>query len=337
MIDFLINFLGIVLPFNDTMASITVLYADNFGILTFIFFLVASLLYVSVMLFSGTRFKHSIQFTRDKEMLLDIIFLLFPTLCIIYMLVPTLGFIYNHEFSQINPFTYINVIGHQWYWTYEYYNTICIVPGFFDRDFDLDVLQIDSFMETDDSANRLLEVTNRLVIPCGYPVGLNITSEDVIHSFALPQFGFKVDAVPGKIAQSILFVPNVGIYRGQCSELCGPYHGFMPIVLEAVPFQQWYDFMCLLFKVCPATIFLHIIDPLLDVRTIVELYPYAYDLRRDKLYIYLDVVDDYINYFEWFPEENSIAMTYQMSFDLNEDFVAIDYYERFHEGAKNEQ
>jgi len=260
MFDLLISLLGMVLPFNDMMASIIVLYADNFGILLFIFFMILCILYISVIFFNGVNLKYRITFDKDKEMLLDIIFLLFPTLCIIYMLVPTLGFIYNNEFSYIDPFTYINVIGHQWYWTYEYYDTICVVPGFFDRDIDLYVAQIDSFMETEDSANRLLEVTNRLVVPCGYFIGLNITSEDVIHSFALPQLGLKVDAVPGKIAQSILFVPNVGIYRGQCSELCGVYHGFMPIVLEALPFEQWYDFICLLFKICPATLFLSNFD-----------------------------------------------------------------------------
>jgi heme/copper-type cytochrome/quinol oxidase subunit 2 len=260
MIDFLISFLGVVLPFNDMMASITVLYADNFGILVFIFFMIVSILYISIMLFNGVNLKYSVKFNKDKEMLLDVIFLFFPTLCIIYMLIPTLGFIYNNEFSQIDPFMYVNVIGHQWYWTYEYYDTICVLPGFFDRDLDLYVLQIDSFMETEDSSNRLLEVTNRLIVPCGYFIGLNITSEDVIHSFALPQFGLKVDAVPGKIAQSILFVPNVGVYRGQCSELCGVYHGFMPIVLEAVSFEQWYDFICLLFQVCPATLLLYNLD-----------------------------------------------------------------------------
>jgi heme/copper-type cytochrome/quinol oxidase subunit 2 len=314
-----VNFLGVVLPFNDTMASITVLYADNFGILIFIFFMIVSLIYVSIVLFSGTRFKHKIQFTKDKEMLLDIIFLFFPTLCIIYMLVPTLGFIYNNEFSQMDPFMYLNVIGHQWYWTYEYYDTICVLPGFFDRDFDLNVLQIDSFMETDDSANRLLEVTNRLVIPCGYSVGLNITSEDVIHSFALPQFGLKVDAVPGKIAQSILFVPNVGVYRGQCSELCGVYHGFMPIVLESVQFEQWYDFVCSLFKVSPATLLLNTLDPFSDILKLIELFPY--DTRRDTYYMYSPEIGIYINVFELYPEMEVMSAMFYMMFELNRIMV----------------
>jgi heme/copper-type cytochrome/quinol oxidase subunit 2 len=260
MIDFLISFLGIVLPYNDMMASIAVLYADNFGILVFIFFMIVSILYISVFLFNDINLKCKVPFTKDKEMLLDIIFLLFPTFCIIYMLIPTLGFIYNNEFSHVDPYMSINVIGHQWYWTYEYSDTIRLVPDCFYGEVDKFVVQIDSFMEPEDSANRLLEVTNRLVIPCGYFIGLNITSEDVIHSFALPQFGLKVDAVPGKIAQSILYVPYAGIYRGQCSELCGVYHGFMPIVLEALPFEQWYDFICLLVQISPATLLLSNFD-----------------------------------------------------------------------------
>jgi len=90
--------------------------------------------------------------------------------------------------------------------------------------------------------HRLLEVDNRLVLPLGVPIRFVVTSVDVIHSWAVPSLAIKVDAVPGRLNQFIVEVTKPGIYFGQCSELCGPLHGFMPIVLVVVPaveFEQW--------------------------------------------------------------------------------------------------
>jgi len=107
-------------------------------------------------------------------------------------------------------------------------------------------LDFDSVMVSDDDlvtgTHRLLEVDNRLVLPIGVPIRLLITSADVLHSWAVPSLGVKVDAVPGRLNQFIVEIKRPGIFYGQCSELCGPLHGFMPIVIQAVSlekFEQW--------------------------------------------------------------------------------------------------
>lgn len=104
----------------------------------------------------------------------------------------------------------------------------------------------DSLMKLEDDlingSHRLLEVDNRLVLPVGVPIRLVITSVDVIHSWAVPALGIKVDAVPGRLSQFIVEIKKPGIYFGQCSELCGPLHGYMPIVISVVPaeeFEKW--------------------------------------------------------------------------------------------------
>ncbi len=86
---------------------------------------------------------------------------------------------------------------------------------------------------------RLLEVTYRVAVPISQFIWLNITSADVIHSFTVPQLGIKIDAIHGHLARTTLCVQFVGVYRGECSELCGAYHGFMPIVVEALTMPDW--------------------------------------------------------------------------------------------------
>jgi len=86
---------------------------------------------------------------------------------------------------------------------------------------------------------RLLEVTYRVAVPISQFIWLNITSADVIHSFTVPQLGIKIDAIHGHLARPTLCVQFVGVYRGECSELCGAYHGFMPIVVEALTMPDW--------------------------------------------------------------------------------------------------
>jgi cytochrome c oxidase subunit 2 len=124
----------------------------------------------------------------------------------------------------------VKVIGNQWYWTYQYPDN---------GDFELV-----SNMLPDDEAKkrgepRLLAVDERLVVPAGKVVKLIVTSADVIHSFAVPAFWTKMDAVPGRLNETWFKVDRPGVYYGQCSELCGARHGYMPIAVEVVPPAQF--------------------------------------------------------------------------------------------------
>lgn len=248
------TFLGYPTPGNALMYSIIVLYAEILGISVSILLAIICLIDFSLGSFEADR-VYSASMTRKPrgmnkrmESFLDIFFFIFPTLTILYILVPTLGHLYNTDFSMnnVNGLFTIDVIGRQWYWTYVYHydiigttaiNNALIVNS-------NEVLSFDSIM-VDSKTNRLLAVDNALIVPVDVPVTLSITAFDVIHSFALPQLGLKVDAIPGRVAQALLVVNYAGTYYGQCSELCGVYHGFMPIVLEAVKLESFYDWYTL--------------------------------------------------------------------------------------------
>ena len=121
----------------------------------------------------------------------------------------------------------VKVIGHQWYWSYEY-------SDFLNLDYDSYLLN--------DSLFRLLDVDNSLIFPVNTKIRLIIGSTDVIHSWTIPSLGLKVDAVPGRLNQLLSVVRRCGLYFGQCSEICGVNHRFMPIKLEVTPisyFSSW--------------------------------------------------------------------------------------------------
>jgi cytochrome c oxidase subunit 2 len=156
---------------------------------------------------------------------LEFIWTVYPSLILVNMAVPTFLLLYAMDLL-IQPRFALKVVGNQWYWAYES-NDFPWQPNKF---------AFDSYIvpETDlaEGSLRLLEVDNSLVLPTRLELRVLITSHDVLHSFAVPQLGIKLDAVPGRINQVPLFVEIPGVYYGQCSELCGPNHGFMPITLE---------------------------------------------------------------------------------------------------------
>nr|YP_010925004.1 cytochrome c oxidase subunit II [Trimma macrophthalmum]WKD79683.1 cytochrome c oxidase subunit II [Trimma macrophthalmum] len=162
---------------------------------------------------------------------IEIIWTVLPAIVLILIALPSLRILYLMD--EINsPHLTIKAIGHQWYWSYEYT--------------DYQDIAFDSYMlPTHDLPAghlRLLEVDNRMVIPTEAPIRVLITAEDVLHSWTIPSMGVKMDAVPGRLNQSIFIASRPGLFYGQCSEICGANHSFMPIVTEAVPlqhFQHW--------------------------------------------------------------------------------------------------
>jgi cytochrome c oxidase subunit 2 len=128
---------------------------------------------------------------------------------------------------------------HQWYWSYEYSDFITDSG---------ESIDFDSYMIPESDLElgqfRLLDVDNRLIIPVDCHIRLIVTGADVLHSFAVPSLGLKLDAVPGRLNQVSFLAERSGIFYGQCSEICGVWHGFMPIVVEAVPspdFLVWIE------------------------------------------------------------------------------------------------
>nr|AZL93132.1 cytochrome c oxidase subunit 2 [Brachymeria sp. ZJUH_2016006] len=154
--------------------------------------------------------------------MIEIIWTLIPMLFLMIIAFPSLKILYMMDEIFI-PCISVKIIGHQWYWSYEYN--------------DLMNIEFDSFMN---SMNfRLLEVDNRMIIPYNFQIRMLISSMDVIHSFTIQSMGIKVDAIPGRLNQISLNIIRPGIYYGQCSEICGVNHSFMPIVIEVIDFKKF--------------------------------------------------------------------------------------------------
>nr|QPF24307.1 cytochrome c oxidase subunit 2 [Hoplopleura sp.] len=157
--------------------------------------------------------------------LLEFTWVSIPSLILFVLAIPSLHCLYMLE-ETYGPVVTVKVIGHQWYWSYEYSDTIEV--------------SFDSYLSPQSSSvNRLLEVDNSVCIPIGAETRVLISSSDVLHSWALPTLGMKVDAIPGRINQALVYPKKVGTYYGQCSEMCGAMHSFMPIRVMVLPSSKF--------------------------------------------------------------------------------------------------
>ena len=201
------------------------------------FFLLIILLFVIWMLARTLyHFRESNNPVPEKILhgtTIEIAWTVAPSLILLFIAIPSFALLYSMD-EVVDPAVTVKAIGHQWYWSYEYsdYNQS-----------DEETLAFDSYMIPEDDLAvgqlRLLDVDNRVVIPVASHIRLIITSADVLHSWAVPSLGVKCDAVPGRLNQVSMFIKREGVFYGQCSELCGANHGFMPIVVEAVSLQDY--------------------------------------------------------------------------------------------------
>jgi cytochrome c oxidase subunit 2 len=198
-------------------------------IITFIVWLMVSTL-SNFSLFSN-QFPQEIG--EKQSLILEIVWTVIPSLILIMIAIPSFALLYTMD-EVIDPVITVKIIGSQWYWDYEFStstNYDLSYPSYMIQEDDLELGEL-----------RLLEVDNRLVLPSRSHIRLLITASDVIHSWAVPSFGIKLDACPGRLNQTSLYSLKSGIYYGQCSEICGVNHAFMPIVVETVPtddFVSW--------------------------------------------------------------------------------------------------
>ncbi|WP_370189121.1 cytochrome c oxidase subunit II [Qipengyuania sp.] len=162
--------------------------------------------------------------------LIEVIWTVVPALILLGIAIPSIGLLSAQYKTPPKDAITIKATGYQWYWGYTYPDN---------GDF-----EIVSNMLTKEEADargepHQLAVDNRMVVPAGVPIRLQTTAADVIHSFAVPSLWFKLDAVPGRLNEKLLFIDEPGVYYGQCSELCGARHGYMPIAVEALPMDQY--------------------------------------------------------------------------------------------------
>jgi len=159
--------------------------------------------------------------------LLEIIWTILPSVVLMFIALPSFALLYTMD-EVVDPAVTFKAIGHQWYWSYE-----CNDESILDQNTSVD---FDSYMVADadlvKGQLRLLEVDNLLMLPVRTHIRLIITSTDVLHSWAVPSLGIRVDAVPGRLNQTSLYLKRQGMFYGQCSEICGVNHGFMPIAVK---------------------------------------------------------------------------------------------------------
>lgn len=172
--------------------------------------------------------------------LIEVIWTTIPSLILVLIAVPSFGLLYAMD-DMMDPEITVKVIGNQWYWNYEY-------SDYVEKSNNNLSINFDSYMIPDNELTfghlRLLEVDNTVVLPTRVFIRMNITATDVLHSWAVPSLGIKADAVPHRINSVFVFIQRPGTFYGQCSEICGVNHGFMPIAIKAVDmdsYLQWIE------------------------------------------------------------------------------------------------
>lgn len=199
------------------------------GIAVVVFFLLGYILYR----FHHRRHPNPIPFTHNTT--LEILWTAIPVVILVIIGIPSVKLLHKME-APINAEMTIKAVGHQWYWSYEYPDAKNEGKHF----------EFDSYMVEQKDLKpgqlRLLDVDNPMVVPVDTVIQILITAADVLHSFAIPSLGIKRDAVPGRINETWFSIKKPGTYYGQCSELCGAKHGYMPIAVKAVSkeeYQEW--------------------------------------------------------------------------------------------------
>nr|YP_009228521.1 cytochrome c oxidase subunit II [Epitrimerus sabinae]ALK03784.1 cytochrome oxidase subunit 2 [Epitrimerus sabinae] len=184
-----------------------------------------SVMLMVLLLLLYSIFYQSFNFEFYVNHQLESVWTAVPFVVLVFIVVPSLMTLYMLDSCMFCGLS-ISIMGHQWYWSYFYK--------------DLSSLFFDSYMlPPSESSLRLVEVDNRLLVPTNFPVRFMVSSADVIHSWTLPSLGVKMDAVPGRINQFCFSAKRSGVFFGQCSEICGANHSFMPIVMESIPFENF--------------------------------------------------------------------------------------------------
>nr|AKM69967.1 cytochrome oxidase subunit II [Thripsaphis sp. YW-2015] len=162
----------------------------------------------------------------SENQIIEFIWTSIPPIILIFIALPSLHLLYLMDEIK-SPIMTIKIFGHQWFWSYEY-------SDFFNIEFE-------SYMMNNLEKNnfRLIEVDNKTIIPYKFNIRLLISSDDVIHSWTIPSLAIKMDAIPGRMNQINLFMNRPGLFFGQCSEICGINHSFMPIQIESINLNKF--------------------------------------------------------------------------------------------------
>jgi len=192
---------------------------------------------LGAILFNFTEWRNSVplEFMHSPEV--EVSWTSAPALVLLILSIPSFSLLFSFD-EAVSPELSLKIMGHQWYWSYELAdNGSC---------FSTDPLKYSSYMVGDsilatkvkEGVFRVIETSKRIVLPINFSVRMLVTSVDVLHSWAIPSFGIKVDACPGRLSRASVFLKRTGVFFGQCSEICGVNHGFMPAVVVCASADQ---------------------------------------------------------------------------------------------------
>lgn len=214
------------------MFGIINLHHDLMFFITFILFFVMVVMARTLTFFSADSKTANAGKSVVHGTTIEIVWTVIPSVILIIVALPSFALLYSID-EIIDPTLTVKCVGHQWYWSYE----------FCDFESQLGVINFDSYMIPEDELEigelRLLEVDNRVVLPISTHIRILVTAADVLHSWAVPSFGVKLDACTGRLNQTSVFILREGVFYGQCSEICGVGHGNMPIVVESVSLKKY--------------------------------------------------------------------------------------------------
>lgn len=247
---------GIQDPASTVAEGIISLHDDLMVVLVFVVCFVGCFLFRIVLVFQEGHQVFRYCFVHG--VLIEVVWTVVPALVLMGIALPSFTLLYTMEESDLEEsvFSVVKVIGHQWYWSYDTYYALFLFDGASSYDNLKDIADYhpfhgyDSYMlptsqmelERVFDGFRLLEVDHYLNLPVRVSIRLLVTSADVLHSWTVPSFGVKVDACPSRLNEVLLFVKRPGVFYGQCSELCGVNHAFMPIAVQVFDFHSFAPF-----------------------------------------------------------------------------------------------
>ena len=217
-------------------------WMDNTILVPLIFAIsIGVLLLLLVTMFKFRRSANPIPSKTTHNAFIEVVWTLVPVLILVAIAVPSIDLLAKQYKPAPAGSLTVKATGYQWYWGYTYPDNggFEVISNMLKEP---DEVKAGERARTDADGPAHLAADARMVVPVGVPIRLQTTGSDVIHSFAVPSLWYKLDAVPGRINEKVLFIKEPGVYYGQCSELCGARHGYMPIVVEALPkaqFEAW--------------------------------------------------------------------------------------------------
>tara|TARA_Y100001970_G_scaffold293928_1_gene444719 strand:- start:6487 stop:7308 length:822 start_codon:yes stop_codon:yes gene_type:complete len=225
------------LGFQDPATPVMERLVDFNNILIWMCVIISLFVFVllGIIIFKFNRKANPVPTKRSHNTLIEVLWTVIPVIILVAIAVPSLRLLYYQDRAVDAEMT-IKAIGKQWYWTYEY-------PDI-GEDISFDAVMLEE-EELTEGQYRLLETDTRVVVPVDTTVRLLVTADDVIHAWTIPAFGVKVDGIPGRVNEAWFKATKEGVFYGQCSELCGAYHAFMPINVEVVSkeaYIEWVDF-----------------------------------------------------------------------------------------------